>query len=885
MKPRTRRRGSYVRSLGVALVALMCASGSLSAGVGAWQFIRGDFNGDGVNDVADGVGILSYLFVAGSAAPLCEDAADVNDDGVISLVDAVYQLTHALAGGAAPPAPYPTCGVDLSFDSLGCDGPLAFCDEANLPPNLVVAFSDDALEDTPGVRMSPNIASVTPSNFAELRFGMRPVLVQLGATAGTVEITQTGPIQLYDSSGNLLGNPASVPAASLPTELLINATGIGEASLVAVHVGVGGSAPDAVTIHVSKDTGIAGRDLSGYPHYEFVRTINDDSIVQAGIEPNRHAERAGLPYRAYVVAHRTPAQWAADNTLVDVSGGFELGTVNGSSIQTNITDVWTSGLDSGTGVVGVGYDLVLDFGLDGTLDPGDMIDGLAYGEAGFYIIGDMTAMGPHAVTETIYSGGTFLGQDLYYPTDIATLSDVPIVVISHGNGHMYTWYDYLGIHLASWGYVVMSHQNNTGPGIETSSTTTLTNTDYLLDNLATIAGGALLGRVDTNWIAWVGHSRGGEGVARAYDRLVEGTAPAGMSYTPDQIKFICSIAPTVFLGTAASDPHDVAYNLLAGAADGDVNGCADCDICQFFRIHQRGTGTTSATYVQGASHNDFNCCGFADGTGPLLIGRPAAQTVAKSYLLAHMEYLSRGNLATKDFLVRNFNAFHPIGIPGNVVVANQWKDPSQTADVIDSYQTQTSTGVSSSGGAVAFDVSNVNEGIYNDNNTTFTWTTADPMNGMTQASSTPDDSRGVVFDWPSGSSRFYQWEVPAAQSNFADDSFLTLRACQGTRHPNTNALAGTLNFTVTLTDTFGTSSSINITDFGTITRPYQRSRCGTGSGWANEFNIVRLRVADFENDASGIDLSTIATVRLDFGPGLSSTLGRIGVDDLQLTED
>ena len=62
--------------------------------------------------------------------------------------------------------------------------------------------------------------------------------------------------------------------------------------------------------------------------------------------------------------------------------------------------------------------------------------------------------------------------------------------------------------------------------------------------------GVLDGHVDGHRITWIGHSRGGEGVARAYDRLWDGT------WSPDNfvrtdIVLISSIAPTDFLGPAA----------------------------------------------------------------------------------------------------------------------------------------------------------------------------------------------------------------------------------------------------------------------------------------------------------------------------------------------
>ena len=60
----------------------------------------------------------------------------------------------------------------------------------------------------------------------------------------------------------------------------------------------------------------------------------------------------------------------------------------------------------------------------------------------------------------------FGAEKTYYPTDIGTMGELPLVSISHGNGHNYQWYDYLGNHLASYGFVVMSHANDTMPGID-----------------------------------------------------------------------------------------------------------------------------------------------------------------------------------------------------------------------------------------------------------------------------------------------------------------------------------------------------------------------------------------------------------------------------------
>ena len=90
--------------------------------------------------------------------------------------------------------------------------------------------------------------------------------------------------------------------------------------------------------------------------------------------------------------------------------------------------------------------------------------------------------------------------------------------------------------------------------------------------------------------------------------------------------------------------------------------------------------------------------------------------------------------------------------------------------VIDDYQAQPSTGTSSSGGIVTFDVSNVYEGLMNDDAPDFTWTSSDPMNGMTMAGDA-DVSAGVVFDWSTGGNYFYELEVAPADLKFVSGRF------------------------------------------------------------------------------------------------------------------
>jgi len=87
-------------------------------------FHRGDADGDGSTALADAVGLVGYLFLAG-AGPDCAESADANNDGAIDITDAVTILNYLFLAGAPPAEPGPPparCGPDT--DPLGSPGDL-----------------------------------------------------------------------------------------------------------------------------------------------------------------------------------------------------------------------------------------------------------------------------------------------------------------------------------------------------------------------------------------------------------------------------------------------------------------------------------------------------------------------------------------------------------------------------------------------------------------------------------------------------------------------------------------------------------------------------------------------------------------------------------------
>ncbi|HJZ76993.1 MAG TPA: vWA domain-containing protein, partial [Vicinamibacterales bacterium] len=396
------------------------------------------------------------------------------------------------------------------------------------------------------------------------------------------------------------------------------------------------------------------------------------------------------------------------------------------------------------------------------------------------------------------------------------------------------------------------------------------------------------GHIDSHRIVLIGHSRGAEAVAIVYDRLFDGTATP-MHFTRRDIRLVDSMLPTDFTGTDVANPHDANYHLWTASGDADVNGsagdiCSGSQLCQTFHLLDRATAYRQGTIVQGTGHGEFHDEPAAGDvfTGPCQINRSTTHLIQLGYLLPLVKHYVEGNIPALDFLTRQYESFRPIGVPSAdpcVVVTLEYHNGAAVGNfVIDDYQSQPSTGTSSSGGTVTFNVENLTEGRLDDNNTDFVWTPTDPFNGATQGQST-DTTRGVVFDW-ADADRFFEWQVPAA-NDFTRFVYLSFRGAQGTRHPNTVADLGDLTFAVTLRDGNGVTSTINIGAYGGgLEEPYQRD-----GGWHNEMETVRIRTTDFLNNASGINLTNIVAVRFNFGPSFGSSKGRIVLDDLMLTSD
>jgi hypothetical protein len=133
-------KGQLIAIVSCVLFVAGGISGPVFAGPGA-RFRRGDSNGDGRHDLADGIRILNWLF-AGNAEIPCLESADVNDDGKPDLSDPIALLGFLFLGTAPPPPPFPTCGEDPTPDDVPCGSNDDSCpqDEPDVPHRHEMSF-------------------------------------------------------------------------------------------------------------------------------------------------------------------------------------------------------------------------------------------------------------------------------------------------------------------------------------------------------------------------------------------------------------------------------------------------------------------------------------------------------------------------------------------------------------------------------------------------------------------------------------------------------------------------------------------------------------------------------------------------------------------------
>lgn len=203
----------------------------------------------------------------------------------------------------------------------------------------------------------------------------------------------------------------------------------------------------------------------------------------------------------------------------------------------------------------------------------------------------------------------------------------PLVLMVHGNHLMSDFsdggYAYLGELLASRGIIFASVDENFINGAWSDIDGELEEENdargwILLEHLRLWhewnenQESPFFAKIDTEKLALIGHSRGGEAVAHAallnkmpfyYD---DATIPLGFNYNIESIIAIAPVDGQYEPGESRTSLTDINYLVIHGAQDGDVSSFAGTK--QYERIHfsKDSDDFKASLYIQGANHGQFN---------------------------------------------------------------------------------------------------------------------------------------------------------------------------------------------------------------------------------------------------------------------------------------
>src|SRR5262245_15709490 len=147
------------------------------------QFVRGDVDGDYAYRITDAIKLLEYLFL-GSDSPPCLSAADAGDDGTVDLGDAILIIFYLfLDSESGFPAPFPSCGIDPTPDSLTCQS----YPPCGTPPQKRSPLGLDLIYVPPG---SFSLGSPPTERSRSTAEELHPVSTTCGFYLGKYEVTR-----------------------------------------------------------------------------------------------------------------------------------------------------------------------------------------------------------------------------------------------------------------------------------------------------------------------------------------------------------------------------------------------------------------------------------------------------------------------------------------------------------------------------------------------------------------------------------------------------------------------------------------------------------------------------------------------------------------------
>lgn len=463
--------------------------------------------------------------------------------------------------------------------------------------------------------------------------------------------------------------------------------------------------------------------------------------------------------------------------------------------------------------------------------------------------------------------------------------------------------EYLAAHLASHGFIAVSinlngrFDNVTGVGqlVEPASVlqsckpsvfteagiahrglTVLRHIDVMETKNA--SDPILTGRIDLDNIALIGHSRGGEAVAKASE--INQSMPPGIQAA---IRAVISIAPTDFRHIELNVP----YLAILGSNDEDVIDGGG------LRLYDRADPPKCLIWVIDAIHNFFSSnWHWQDEVSSLpSVSRAQHEAIAKGYcnIFLH-EHIFKTVAGLTAYLtgerqiaaVSAVEMHHSIQLPGGLNIDNFEDVPAdKTHNSLGNLVADTSlhafnespfdrhTGTLLAPGAITL--------------AAVTSSTVSLSGCVIARPSWFHDTLGLFVEWDNVSAVY---ESRLAGLSATDFDVLSFRVAQDIA---VNTAGANQDFKVTLTDTAGAQASIRVSTVTTIPYPKQKQLTlrnslgvvlGTVDFTKSVLKTVRIPLASFTTANPALDLNVLQALRLEFSerPG-----GKLGFDDFEFT--
>lgn len=471
---------------------------------------------------------------------------------------------------------------------------------------------------------------------------------------------------------------------------------------------------------------------------------------------------------------------------------------------------------------------------------------------------------------------------IWYPKDpnsnaVAPGGPYPVVLFYHGQQQAalpgYEGYDYMGLLLASHGFIVYSVDAR-----DTLNATIASRGEHIRAHMRKLvalnqngSGSIFEQQLDLQNTTIVGHSRGGDAVVAAWEwQRVQ--PDAGYAF-----KAVSAIAPVQKFNVWPNEPQfvshirDVPYQIIHGGKDGDVSDF------QGLRMYDRaadirlaGQTPKSMVFVKDANHKNFNtewaqtiddyCCGGVIPPGD-------QQDTTRVYIHSFVQAYIRNRPEYIHFLDGT------IPYPGAATVSLDFQRPVADVVAIDHHEVIAPVLHDKTTNAVAGAVSE--NGIPDYDERLLAVSQPVPW------SSYQGDTFAATLSWNANTDT-YSTAIPPAVMNALDPlvtTHLAFRVGQVHRVGGPNPANANQNFAVRLHDTDGDlSPMVWVRDFGTVFPPWETME----GGIKTVMGLVRIPLQVFTvNTSSAVDLTKLDRIDFVFS-GVSA--GEIAFDDIRFTK-